>query len=58
MNRESDRFVWILELPASEDWDSRDKAHYDSEERRAPRPAPADCVAEVETILGDALALP
>lgn len=58
VNRASDRFVWVLSLPASENWDSRDEAYYASEERRALRPDPADCVAEAETILGDAIPLP
>ena len=58
VNRESNRFVWVLSLPASEDWDSRDRAYYASEERRAFRPDPANCVAEAETILGEAVTLP
>ena len=58
VNRESDRFVWILSLPASEDWESRDKAYYASQERAAVRPDPADCVAEAESILGEAVTLP
>ena len=58
MNRASNRFVWVLSLPASEDWNSRDQAYYASEERCALRPDPADCVAEAETILGEVVTLP
>lgn len=58
VNRESDRFVWVLGLPASEDWDSRDRAYYGSEERRALRPDPADCVAEDDTFIVEAVSFP
>lgn len=58
VSRTADRFVWILSLPDSEDWSSREKAYYESEERRALSPDPADCVAEAETFLGKALELP
>jgi NIPSNAP len=58
VDRESDRFVWVLALPASEDWDSRDKAYYESKERRGLRPNPADCIAEDDTFLGEPMSVP
>jgi NIPSNAP len=58
VNRESDRFVWVLGLPASDDWDARDRAYYESRERRALRPDPADCVAEQETFLDESVRVP
>ena len=58
VNRKSNRFVWVLSLPASDDWDSRDEAYYASEERRALHSDPADCVAEAETILAEPVARP
>ncbi len=53
--RESDRFVWVLGLSTSEDWASSEKAYYESEDRRGLSPDPADCVAEEESLFGEAV---
>ena len=44
-----DRFVWIVAYDGPDDWDERNRAYYESPERRALDPNPADLIEEQQT---------
>ena len=48
VDRESNRFVWLLRRTTVGDWQSRDRDYYESDERRSMQPDPADCIARAE----------
>lgn len=58
VHRDSNRFIWALSLPASEDWDARGTAYYESEERRALRPDPAECIETQEALIAEGVTPP
>ena len=50
------RFVWILAYDGPEDWDEKNRAYYESPERRTLSPDPADLIEEQQTWMLEALA--
>lgn len=44
----ANQFVWLLSLPGPRDWDSADRAYFESPERRAMSPDPARLIARIE----------
>lgn len=56
--QDQNKFVWILTYDGPETWENADKSYFDSPERRALNPDPAQHIANVEThfiapVLGD-----
>ena len=48
MVKETNQFVWLLAYEGPGDWNDKDRAYYDSEQRRAMVPDPARHIARVE----------
>jgi hypothetical protein len=44
----TNQFVWLLSYTGPGDWDSADRAYFDSPERRAMSPNPARLIARIE----------
>jgi len=49
--QEQNRFVWILSYDGPDDWEARNRAYYESPERKALDPDPAQHIAHMETYL-------
>lgn len=45
----TNQFVWLVAYDGPDTWEARDRAYYESEERRALSPDPARHLARVET---------
>jgi hypothetical protein len=45
-SREKNRFVWILSYDGPESWESKTKAYYESDERKAIDPDPAKLITD------------
>jgi hypothetical protein len=44
----TNQFLWLLGYDGPEDWETKDKAYYSSDERRSMQPDPARHIARVE----------
>lgn len=53
--QETHQFVWFLSRDDSADWDTQNKAFYQSDERRALDPDPARHIARVEQYFVDSV---
>ncbi len=49
MVKEENKFIWILTYDGPDDWEARNKVYYESPERKAINPDPAQHIAHVET---------
>lgn len=45
---ETGQFVWLMEYPDAAAWEERDRAYFDSDERKAMDPNPARLIAKME----------
>lgn len=44
----TNQFIWLMEYDGPESWDAKDRAYFDSAERKAMQPDPARHIARVE----------
>ncbi len=54
--KETNQFVWLLAYEGPELWEARDRAYFDSDERRAMDPDPARLIARIEQYFVDNVA--
>jgi hypothetical protein len=51
VDRQHDRFVWLLEYDGADGYDAANRRYYDSDGRAALRPDPAELIEEARTAM-------
>ncbi len=49
----TNQFLWLLRYDGPEGWEAKDRAYYDSAERRSMQPDPARHIARIEHVFID-----
>jgi len=53
---DTNQFVWLMEHPDAASWEERDRAYFDSDERKSMDPNPARLIAKMEQYFVDPVA--
>ncbi len=49
----TNQFIWLMSYDGPDEWESRDRAYFESDERRAMQPDPARHIARIEQYFVD-----